>query len=203
MPNTPSKSRILQAVDALQKFDRDEAVRLLEEELRYGPSEGDRWKSAGRLAAQIGEIEIAVEAARRYANTAPVTLERLLFYWGELAHYGRTDAVRQDMKRLPKSVEQHPIVLHFLGTLASQVGDFGAAEKYYRAALAKAPQLPQTWFALSMFKTFTDGDSDLAAMERARPAMALRTMNAMNRARMTPPGEPTFGVEGTASRGTP
>ena len=181
MPRSPSKSRILLAVEALQRFDRDEAVRLLKEELRHGAADGERWKSAGRLAAQIGEIEIAVEAARRYANTTPITLERLLFYWGELAHYGRTDAVRQDMRRLPQPLQQHPIVQHFRGTLASQVGDFVAAEEHYRAALAQTQYLPQTWFALSMFKTFTDSDPDLAAMERVRPAMA--TVDSASRAR--------------------
>jgi cytochrome c-type biogenesis protein CcmH/NrfG len=163
------RSRVLDAIDALRVFDRERAVRLLEEELRQGPPSGDRWKSVGRLAAQIGETDIAIEAARRFAQTSPATLERLLHYWGELAGYDRSEEAREEVGKLPAEWRGHEAVLHLLGTIAGQEGDFAEAERFYRGALARSPHLPQTWFALAMIKSFAPGDPDLAAMERLLP----------------------------------
>ncbi len=168
---SPPQSRILDAVAALKELDRKRAVRLLEEELRLGPPSGDRWKSVARLAGQIGEIDIAIEAARRYAETAPQTLDRLMHYWGELAGYDRTGEARRETRKLPATLRRHPGVLHFLGTLAGQEGDFASAEGLYRDALAQSPLVPQTWFALAMIRTFAPGDPDLAEMERLRSAI--------------------------------
>lgn len=166
-----SQSRILAAVAALSACDRERAVGLLKEDLASGPPTGDRWNSVARLAGQIGEIEIAIEASRRYSNTAPQGLERLLHYWGELAGYGRTELARQEIGKLPAHLRRHSGVLHLLGTLAGQEGDFAMAERCYREAIAQSTFAPQTWFALSMIRTFAQGDPDLAAMERLLPGM--------------------------------
>lgn len=171
MAAKPPQSRILEAVDALNACDRERAAALLQEELRLGAPSGERWRSVSRLAGQIGEINIAIEAARRYADTPPTSLDRRLQFWSELAQYGRTEDARKDLRGLPANLRRQPYVLHFLGTLAGQEGDFDEAERLYREALTQAPYLPQTWFALAMIKTFAPGDPDLAAMERAGAAM--------------------------------
>lgn len=165
----PQQSRILQAVAALKAFDRARAVQLLREELRHGPPSGNQWRSVSMLASQIGEIEIALEAARRFAHGSQSTLGGLLYYWGELATYDRIEEARKEIARLPANVREQPALLHFLGTLAGQEGEFEQAQDYYRRTLARAPAMPQTWFALAMLKTFAPGDTDLEAMERLRP----------------------------------
>lgn len=170
--NASPQSRVLQALESLKALDRRGAAALLRQELAAGPPAGDRWRSVNMLAAKIGEIETALEAARRYAATAPPTLERLLFYWGELSTYGRHPQALREVERLPESARGHPAVLHFMGTLAGQEGDFERAADLYRRALALTPNLPQTWFALSMIKSFTPSDPDIAEMERLRPMMA-------------------------------
>lgn len=164
-----SSRRIFAAIERLKAGDRAAAAELLREELRRGTASGERWKSVHRLADQIGEIEIAIEAARRYSRTEPLALERLLPYWGELAGYDRLDQAFDEVGRLPEKAREHPSVLHFLGTISGQQGEFGKAEDYYRRAIAQSPLVPQTWFALSMIKTFAPGDTDLAAMERVLP----------------------------------
>jgi len=164
----PQQSRILQAVEALNALDRDGAVKLLQEELQQGPPSGNVWKSVTILAGRIGEVEIALEAARRFSRTVPITLEGLLFYWGELAGYDRTEEARADVARLPTNARGHPSVLHFLGIIAAQEGAFDKAEDYYRRAIAASPMVPQTWFALAMLKNFQPGDGDLADMERLK-----------------------------------
>ena len=170
--SAPPQSRILQAIELLKSFDRRGAAALLRQELAAGPPSGDRWRSFNMLAAKIGEIESALEAARRYAATTPATLERLLFYWGELSTYGRNRQALKEAKQLPEQARSHPAILHFLGTLAGQDGDFDQATALYRRALAANPNLPQTWFALAMIRTFAPGDPDIAEMERLRPVMA-------------------------------
>ncbi|RYE04186.1 MAG: sulfotransferase family protein [Sphingomonadales bacterium] len=167
---TSPKPLTLQAIDALQAGDRREAARLIEADLRSGPPSGERWRSVAKLAAHIGEIELSIAASQRVARTAPLTPERLLYYWGELATYGRTQIALDEIARLPAGAQNHPGILHFLGTIAGQRGDFVKAEDCYRRALAASPMLPQTWFALAMIRKFEAGDADLAAMERHRPA---------------------------------
>src|SRR5690606_3151995 len=156
--NPPPQSRILKAIELLKAFDRRSAVALLAEELAAGQPSGDRWRSVNMLAAKIGEIDMALEAARRYAATTPTTLERLLYYWGELSTYGRNREALRLANALPESARAHPAVLHFLGTLAGQEGDFERAMALYRRAIAATPNLPQTWFALAMIETFSPGD---------------------------------------------
>ncbi|WP_066800415.1 tetratricopeptide repeat-containing sulfotransferase family protein [Sphingomonas soli] len=167
---TSPKPLTLQAIDALQAGERRQGARLLETELRTGPGSGERWRSVAKLAAHIGEIEMSLAASQRVARTAPLSPERLLYYWGELASYGRTQIALDEIARLPAGARNHPGILHFLGTIAGQRGDFAGAEDCYRRVLATSPMQPQTWFALAMIKRFSAGDPDISAMEKHRAA---------------------------------
>ncbi|QIG81419.1 tetratricopeptide repeat-containing sulfotransferase family protein [Stakelama tenebrarum] len=171
MTETRNTSRVLAAVDALKRHERHEAVALLNAELQHGPRTGDAWKSISRLASNIREIEIAIEAAHRYAQTPPVTLEKQLFYWRELAANGRLDDVESGISALPEAARRHPAVLHFQATITEQRGDFDAAIAGYRDAIARSPGPAQveSWFALAMLRKFSPGDSDLAAIEALAP----------------------------------
>ena len=106
MNSSLSNSRVLQAVEALKAGDRRAAVHLLKEELRFGETEGERWRSVAKLAFDIGAIDVGLEASRRLAATAPATLERLLDYWGNLANYGQTESARLAISKLPTA---HPL----------------------------------------------------------------------------------------------
>jgi tetratricopeptide (TPR) repeat protein len=162
-----SAKRIYAAIESLRAGDRAIAAGLLQEELRLGPASGERWKSIHRLAAQIGETDTALEAARRYSRTEPTTLERRLFYCAELAACDRLEEARAEIALLPPSMLDHPSVLHFLGTVARQEGDFEESHACFRRALTKAPDAAHILFALAMSKTFTRDDRDLAALDRA------------------------------------
>ena len=161
--------RIMLALEALKAFDRRKAAQLIREDLAVGPEEGQRWRGISTLAGQIGEIGLALEAARRYAVTTPQTLEGVLHYFSELAKYGRWELALREADRLPAETQQHPALLHFRGEVATQIGDFDAAARYYRQAIGAAPLTPQTWFALSMVKTFSADDLEFAQMVAIRP----------------------------------
>lgn len=158
------KSRILEAVTCLGKGERRIAAKLIADELREGAQSGERWSSVHKLASKIGEIDLALEASRRFAFTEPVTLERLLSYCGAMAQVGRSEESIQLLDRLPNAAQNYPAILHFRATIASESGDFAAAEALTRKSLEVGPSSPQGWFALSMIKTFAKGDPDLTAM---------------------------------------
>lgn len=166
------KSRILDAIAALEAGDRRRAAALIAQELRTGEQTGDRWASVSKLATKIGEIDLGIEASRRYAMKEPITLDRLLGHCGALAQVGRSEEGIALLDRLPAQAQQHPAVLHFRGTIASEGGDFAEAEDLLRRSLKAAPGSPQGWFALSMIKTFEPGDPDFAGLAAIEPQIA-------------------------------
>lgn len=178
MTTTP-QSPVLQAIEALKKGERRQAASLLRQELQSSTPTGDRWRSISKLAAQIGEIEIAIDASRR--SVSPTTLDRLLDHWAILSTYGRSDEALEEVARLPDSAREHPSVLHFRGTIATERGRFEEAEELFRRALSKNGETPATWFALSMIKTFAPGDQDIAAMEKLADGVVGKTPEAQAR----------------------
>lgn len=130
---------------------------------------GERWRSIAKLADKIGEIDLSVEAMRRYAAAEPRTLDRVLAYCSELATRGRVEECLAEIDSLPWQVQAHTSVQHMRGTLATQLGDFAKAEPLIRRTIAEAKLTGQNWLGLSMIKKFEPGDPDIAEMERLRP----------------------------------
>lgn len=166
-----SKPFLLQAINALQSGEREDAVALLRRDLAEGPPDGERWRSVVMLAARIGEVTLQLEAGRRLAATPPPTLARLLQHWGDLAAFGRSAEALAAVNRLPVAQQEHPAVLHFRGAVLGSSGDAAGAEALYRRALAGNPGQLQSWFALAMLKRFTAGDMDLQRMEQILPRL--------------------------------
>jgi len=161
--NVPPKPYFTQALEALKRGDRRAAAALLAKELQYGNTAQKNLPPVAQLAAHIGEIELALEASRRWT---PGSIESLLGYWAMLGTYGRSEDALADIQRQPVSVREHPSVLHVRATIVNQFGRVDDAQELFRRALAKMPNAMQTWFALAMIKKFTPGDPDLLAMER-------------------------------------
>jgi tetratricopeptide (TPR) repeat protein len=155
---------VLQAIEALKRGDRRGGAALLKRDLDQGAPSPDRCRTISRLAAEIGEIDMAIEASRR--SLSPATLDKLLGHWALLATYGRADEAMAEIERIDPGVRDHPAVLHFCGTIASEQGRFEEAESYFRRAIVESPGPIASRFALAMIKTFTPNDPDLAAMQR-------------------------------------
>ncbi len=164
-----AKPLVLQAIDALNQLDRDNAVALLRQDLDTAPPGGDRWKHVARLAAQIGEKGIELEALSRFARTQPQTLDHVLAYAQGLARYGRSADASALLEGLPPDLQSHPAVLHFCGMLASEGGDFSKAIDCFHRALQVKADFAQAWLGLSAVRTFTSDDPYLAWMEALRP----------------------------------
>lgn len=160
----PNKPFFTQALDALNAGDRRAAAALLWRQLREGNTSTKNLPHVVTLAANIGEIEIALDASRR--TVIPGSPGTLLAHCGNLASYGRSSEALLEIQRQPASIQELPAILHFRGSLATQVGRFDEAERLFRQALAKAPAMTPTWLSLAMIKRFEIGDRDLAEMER-------------------------------------
>ena len=178
---------VLQAIEALKRGDRRGGAALLQQDLRQGSPSPDRCRTISRLAAEIGEIDMAIEASRR--SLSPPTLDKLLAHWALLATYGRADEAMAEIGRLDPTLRDHPAVLHFRGTIASEEGRFGEAKSLLRRAVVGSPNPIASWFALAMIKTFTADDPDLAAMQRlseqsstAPPDVQARLLYALGKA---------------------
>ncbi|MES2119638.1 MAG: sulfotransferase [Pseudomonadota bacterium] len=182
-----SQPLVLQAIEALKRGDRRGGAALLQRDLDSGAPSPDRCRTISRLAAEIGEIDMAIEASRR--SIAPATLDKLLGHWALLATYGRADEAMTEVGRVEKAVQEHPAVLHFRGTIASEQGRFDEAEDLFRRALSRDPNAFSTWFALAMNKRFAPNDPDLGTMEalvpkaeRADPPVFARFLYAVGKA---------------------
>ena len=161
----PPPPRLQQVIDAFQRFDRRRVAALISEELQQGPPSGDHWRNVEAVANQIGEIDFALEAARRYSVTEPRALDRALHYCNALAARGRLVPCLHEVDLLPASVQQHPAVLSIRASIAARMGDFAQATELTRRTITLAPQNGQYWLALSMIHRFAPGDSDLTRME--------------------------------------
>lgn len=175
MTTLSSKPKVLQALDALNGHDRHHAVELLKQDMATAAPSGKRWRSVAQLAGTIGETGLELEAMRRFAATEPQTLDQVLAYCTLLARRARTPEALAIVDSLPPEVRGRPSVLHFRGMAAAEQGQFGEAEALFRSALAQTPQMVQTWFGLTLIKTFQPGDPDLARMEALRPDMRPET----------------------------
>jgi len=176
----PAKPFFFQALDVLKAGDRRTAAALLARQLAEGNTSPNNLRAVAQLAAQIGEVGLAMDAARQ--AVVPGNLETLIAYWGMLGTYGRSQDAADDIARQSEAVRQLPAVLHIQGNLATQTGRLDEARDFFRTALARAPGAMETWFSLAMIKRFAPGDPDLSAMERlvgiaGSPALAQATLH--------------------------
>lgn len=162
--NDASKPYFVQALDALKKGDRRAGARLLARQLHEGNTSARNLPSVAQLAEHIGEVALAIEARRLAIQ--PGVVDSLLAYWAALAMHGRPAEALAEIERQGSEVGDLPVVLHFRGNLATQLGRLEEAQALFRRAVAKAPAMQASWFSLAMIKTFAAGDADLSAMER-------------------------------------
>jgi len=160
----PEQPFFFQALNALKSGDRRAAAALLARQLAEGNTSLHNLRAVAQLAVQLGETGLAIDASRE--AVIPGDLDSLVAYWGMLGSHGRSEEALANIAAQPASVREQPAVLHILGNLATQTGRLEEAREYFRRALAKAPDLLESWFSLAMIKRFEAGDPDISAMER-------------------------------------
>lgn len=155
------------ALAAFQARERDDAAYLLAKALQADPPLGARWASVSRLAATMGEITLALAAARKHVAAVP-TIEARLAYAQLLIQSGRTQDALREGAALARERPNDPVVLHFLATCQTQSGDQDAAIANLRRIIAlPTVQLgaENAWHVLADIKKFDADDPDIPRME--------------------------------------
>jgi tetratricopeptide (TPR) repeat protein len=168
------------ALAAFEARDRDAAVERLTQLERAAAPIGGNWEPAARLAVTLGEVGLALTAARRRLELQPDDPAQQLAYGAILAQCGRIEAAMEAVSGfLPRAVAD-PQLRYFIGVCAAQLGREPQAERALRAALSLGP-FPElaaaAWLNIADLKTFTAGDPDVAAMEQLRARFAAPASN--------------------------
>lgn len=154
------------AVAAFKARDRDRTAQLLGEVVRLDPPLGTKWGALSRMADTMGEVTIALTAARRNIAADPSPASRQA-YAEMLSRNGRAGEALAEARALARERPNDPTVLHFLATCLVQLGDNAAAEEALRRVIALptvALGAENAWNVLSGIKTFTSDDPDIPAM---------------------------------------
>lgn len=174
MTNPNNSPLVLQALEAAKNLDRRRAAALLRRDLAQAPATGQRWLSVARLAQNLGEKDLELEAMQRFSQTQPQTLDHILAYGQTLARSGRFAEVQALIDALPLEAREHPGSLHFRAMVATETGDFPTAEALFRGAVTALPTLARSWYGLAVIKTFSQNDPDLERMEALRHDFSLQ-----------------------------
>lgn len=166
---------VTEALAAFKARDRDRTAYLLAQALRADPPLGDRWGSVSRLAATIGEVQLALAAARRQIAHNPANGEARLAYAQILSQNGRVEQARDEAASLVRDQPMNAQAIHFLATCLIQLGDNEGGIAWLRKAIALpsvASGSENAWHMIAVAKKFTVGDPDIAEMEKALARLA-------------------------------
>lgn len=157
------------ALKAFEARNRPLTARYLAALDLEAPPLGGTWRSVAGLAMTVGEINLALNAMRRFVALDPEDAGRLLQLGGLLAQAGQTQAAVVEAERLLRKHPSHPSVLHFLGTCYAQLGRSADAERVLRGAIAALPPTASAWPWLTLvdLKKFKVGDPDIDALKAA------------------------------------
>ncbi|NBB50761.1 hypothetical protein GVN24_21000 [Rhizobium sp. CRIBSB] len=158
---------INQSVAAFKARDRDTAAAFLAEAVRINPPIGTKWGAVSRLASTMGEVTLALTAARRWMAADPGPEPRQA-YANMLSQNGRAEEALREAQVLVRDRPNDPSALHFLATCQVQFSDNEAAEANLRRIIdlpTVALGAENAWNVLAGIKKFKAGDPDIPRME--------------------------------------
>jgi Tfp pilus assembly protein PilF len=161
------RDRLNAALQAFQARDRRLAADHLRALDAEAPALGETWGAVSRLAMTMGEISLALSAARRHVALAPADLPRRLALGALLTQSGQVSAALAEAVELLRAHPDHPSVLHFAGVCRAQLGQGAAAIEALRGALGRLPPgaAAATWLTLADLKRFAPDDPDLVSLK--------------------------------------
>ncbi|WP_339862750.1 sulfotransferase [Paremcibacter congregatus] len=160
-----------QVLVAFKSQDRDRLVSLLRELKARNANLGADWGKIARIATTIGEVGLALDAAGRYGDSAPVDPQTRLSQAGIMAELGAIGAAISVIKPLTAKKPDNAALFHFLGTAQSQIGDSKASLKNLRRALKIWETSGHTWLTLAALKKFSPSDPELQKLKQLRGVM--------------------------------
>lgn len=129
----------------------DRLIPEVERHLKKAPKEWRLWTTFGKCQEQGGDHEGAIAAYTQAATLCPVhTIEPLLLRGNCFQKTGKQSEAQQDYETILRTSPESGKALSGLATLASDKGDFEAAESLARKALNKEPELYPMWGLISL-----------------------------------------------------
>ncbi|XPF93494.1 tetratricopeptide repeat-containing sulfotransferase family protein [Colwellia sp. RE-S-Sl-9] len=118
----------------------------------------EKWGGITRLAVTIGEFQQAKTASQKFLELAPNEPHRIIQCAAILAEIRQADtAINMVLPLLEKN--RTPDVLHFLGTVYTQIGQVDLAKKYLIELLEKKPNSGISWLTLSAIHHFDEQEA--------------------------------------------
>lgn len=163
-----------QGLEAFKTRERDAAAAYLAKAVQSGAPLGQGWGAVSRLASAVGEIESALEAARRFAAVNAGQIGPALALGQMLAQFGRLEQARDLGVTLVRDHGGSAAAWHFLGTCRAQLGEAEQSLSDLRRAAALAPSpaaSAASWHAIAEGKTFHAEDADFTVLLRLAQAV--------------------------------
>lgn len=166
--------------------DFGQALLAYEAAMKLAPKETDVAQDLGRLAQQMGELDIAEKLFVKYLSTNP----------GDIEATNNLSCVLRDQKRYGEAVEmlrallaieaESPVLWNTLGTVLSDQGDMSTALTFFNEALRLHPDFAKAHYNRSTTRhALGDMEGALADLETAMPGAESafeRSMMNMSRA---------------------
>ena len=133
--------------------------------LTAGPDLRERWANVEWIAETMGDMEAALQAARRFFMVDPLNPAAALKVAELICETGRVDMALEVAQSVADQRPGDPAPQAHLGYYSARLGDFAQAMAHYRTALAAKPDLTFVWQQIAAIKTFADAaDPDITAM---------------------------------------
>ncbi|MCK5424611.1 MAG: sulfotransferase [Emcibacter sp.] len=161
-----------QAAAAFKENDRQQAAAIIGELVRNTANLGQNWGGIARIAVTLGEVSLALEAARLFAEVDPNDPQRQLSRAGIMAEAGKVKQAAALIKPFAVKAPENAALHHFMGTAQSQLGDNKSSQKSLRRALKTWETSGQTWLTLANTKKFTAKDRDLLHLQSLQDVMS-------------------------------
>jgi tetratricopeptide (TPR) repeat protein len=174
-PHIKDLSAALKHAQALEQGgSREEARAALEDILAWAPDCVPALYNLGLFAAQknrFREAENYFARVHALQPADPVIIANLAIARAETGDIAGAAALSDKIRAAAPPVQ----VLARLGGMFRHAGLFDIAEATFRDALRADPHSVAVWFGLHRLKTFTQGDPDIAAMEKIHARAATLT----------------------------
>lgn len=144
-----------QALECIKSGQRYQAAELIDTLLTEQALLGEKWGAVARLAATIGEVDLALAAAEKYANVNTHQTQSKLQQAALNAELGQHNQALELIEGLP----QDNALLHLKGTILSQLGQNQEALTCFNTLLTTDSVSGQTWLTYCSIVTFDNEQS--------------------------------------------
>ena len=148
----------------LKNGDRDKVVNIIKQLIDNNSNLGNAWGGVARIATTIGEVDLANQAAKRYAECDENAYSRKLSWAGILSELGQLrrglEVAEPLLEKLPKDFSLH----HFIGLVYSQLGETDKALFHLKEALKLKPNSGHSWLTYAMITKFDNSSQDIRKM---------------------------------------